>query len=348
MCGSDSCAASADSRWNRRLVLGIAREGDGQPLQRDGAPARRVVRAVDLAHAAPADEVLKAVRPEFLRHVASLLFARWEDGTQASREPSRRIPWWQHCRPWRYSGCSPPTGPDGCAPRPRCVGWSPRPTCGPASSCCPCSSGRASTSRCPSRPCRASCSTPGRRCGRRPPRLSRGCRRAHALRRPRRPGRARDAGVDPDGVLNKAIRDVRAEVGDGPVVMSDVCLDEFTDHGHCGVLDATATSTTMPPWNLRPDGASPRPTPAPTGRAHRHDGRPGRRDPAGPRGGRAPDTAIVAYAAKYASAFYGPFREAVDSQLPGDRRPTRWTPPTAGRRSSRWTWTWPKAPTWSW
>jgi hypothetical protein len=72
-----------------RLVLGVARERGGQPLERDGAPARRVVRAVDLAHPAPADEVLKAVRPEFLGHVASLLFARREDGTQACREPSR-------------------------------------------------------------------------------------------------------------------------------------------------------------------------------------------------------------------------------------------------------------------
>ena len=45
------------------------------------------------------------------------------------------------------------------------------------------------------------------------------------------------AGVDPDGILNVALRDVRAEVGDAAVVMADTCLDEFTDHGHCGVLD---------------------------------------------------------------------------------------------------------------
>src|SRR3954471_16769259 len=45
------------------------------------------------------------------------------------------------------------------------------------------------------------------------------------------------AGIDPDGVLNVALRDVRAEVGDATVVMADTCLDEFTDHGHCGVLD---------------------------------------------------------------------------------------------------------------
>src|SRR5258707_10577752 len=48
-------------------------------------------------------------------------------------------------------------------------------------------------------------------------------------------------GVDPEGVLNVAIRDVVAEVGDGCVVMGDLCLDEFTSHGHCGVLAADGT-----------------------------------------------------------------------------------------------------------
>ena len=43
-------------------------------------------------------------------------------------------------------------------------------------------------------------------------------------------------GIDPDGILNVAIRDVVAEVGDATVVMSDLCLDEFTSHGHCGLL----------------------------------------------------------------------------------------------------------------
>ncbi|MEX5237996.1 porphobilinogen synthase, partial [Kocuria sp. CPCC 205236] len=45
------------------------------------------------------------------------------------------------------------------------------------------------------------------------------------------------AALDPDGILNRGIRAVRDEVGDDIVVMSDLCLDEFTDHGHCGVLD---------------------------------------------------------------------------------------------------------------
>ncbi|MGH3580654.1 MAG: porphobilinogen synthase, partial [Mycobacterium sp.] len=44
-------------------------------------------------------------------------------------------------------------------------------------------------------------------------------------------------GVDPDGILNVALRDLAADLGDATVLMADTCLDEFTDHGHCGVLD---------------------------------------------------------------------------------------------------------------
>ena len=72
------------------------------------------------------------------------------------------------------------------------------------------------------------------------------------------------AGTDPDGILQVALRDVRAEVGDDLVVMSDLCLDEFTDHGHCGVLDArTAGSTTTPPWSGTRRWPRSRPTRAP-------------------------------------------------------------------------------------
>ena len=48
-------------------------------------------------------------------------------------------------------------------------------------------------------------------------------------------------GTDPDGILNVALRDLRSELGDATVLMSDLCLDEFTDHGHCGVLAADGT-----------------------------------------------------------------------------------------------------------
>ena len=55
-------------------------------------------------------------------------------------------------------------------------------------------------------------------------------------------------GLDPDGILNVALRDLAKDVGDSTVLMADTCLDEFTDHGHCGVLDAAGTaSTTTPP-----------------------------------------------------------------------------------------------------
>ncbi|MDQ6754799.1 MAG: porphobilinogen synthase [Actinomycetota bacterium] len=129
------------------------------------------------------------------------------------------------------------------------------------------------------------------------------------------------AALDPDGVLNKAIRDVRAEVGDDLVIMSDVCLDEFTDHGHCGVLDAKGAVDNDATLEIY-------------GRMAVEQARAGAHvlGPSGMMDGQVAvirqaldragfqDTSIVAYAAKYASAFYGPFREAVDSQLTGDRR----------------------------
>jgi porphobilinogen synthase len=127
--------------------------------------------------------------------------------------------------------------------------------------------------------------------------------------------------LDPNGVLNQAIRDVRAEVGDDLVIMSDVCLDEFTDHGHCGVLndagavdnDATLEIYAQMAVAHAEAGA------AVLGPSGMMDGQVAvirqALDAAGHQ-----ETAVLAYAAKYASAFYGPFREAVDSQLKGDRR----------------------------
>ncbi|MDN5747727.1 MAG: porphobilinogen synthase [Pseudonocardia sp.] len=129
------------------------------------------------------------------------------------------------------------------------------------------------------------------------------------------------AGVDPDGVLNAALRDVRAEVGDASVLMADTCLDEFTDHGHCGVLDAEgrvdndATLAVYAEMAVAQADAGAHLL-GPSGMM---DGQVGvireALDAAGHGG-----AGILAYTAKYASAFYGPFREAVDSQLRGDRR----------------------------
>jgi porphobilinogen synthase len=129
------------------------------------------------------------------------------------------------------------------------------------------------------------------------------------------------AGTDPDGVLNAALRDVRAEVGDATVLMADTCLDEFTDHGHCGVLDDRgavdndATLAVYARMAVAQAGAGAHLL-GPSGMM---DGQVGAIRRALDAAGHV-DTGILAYTAKYASAFYGPFREAVDSQLRGDRR----------------------------
>ena len=137
-------------------------------------------------------------------------------------------------------------------------------------------------------------------------------------------------GIDPAGVLNLAITDVVAEVGDQLTVMSDLCLDEFTDHGHCGVLtpdgevDNDRTLALYAEMALAQAAAGV--------------------DMVGPSGmmdgqvavvRKALDAAghdhvsILAYSAKYASAFFGPFREAVDSSLVGDRRTYQQDPANA-------------------
>ena len=127
--------------------------------------------------------------------------------------------------------------------------------------------------------------------------------------------------VDPDGVLNAAIADVAAEVGDALPVMADLCLDEFTDHGHCGVLDAAGrvdNDATLEVYAemARAQAAAGAAVLGPSGMM---DGQVAViRDALDGVG--ATDVAIMAYSAKYASAFYGPFREAVDSSLVGDRR----------------------------
>jgi porphobilinogen synthase len=136
--------------------------------------------------------------------------------------------------------------------------------------------------------------------------------------------------TDPSGVLNLAITDVVAEVGDALTVMSDLCLDEFTDHGHCGVLDAQGqvdndrTLVRYAEMALAQAAAGV--------------------DMVGPSGmmdgqvrvvrealdaAEQTDVSILAYSAKYASAFFGPFREAVDSSLTGDRRTYQQDPANA-------------------
>lgn len=128
-------------------------------------------------------------------------------------------------------------------------------------------------------------------------------------------------GVDPGGILNTALRDLSKDLGTDTVLMADTCLDEFTDHGHCGVLDergrvdndVTNAQYVKLAVAQAESGAH---VVGPSGMmdgqvAAIRDGL----DAAGHT-----DVIILAYAAKFSSAFYGPFRDAVGSSLQGDRR----------------------------
>jgi porphobilinogen synthase len=128
-------------------------------------------------------------------------------------------------------------------------------------------------------------------------------------------------GTAEDGILNAALRDLTADLGDATVLMADTCLDEFTDHGHCGVLDARgrvdndATNARYIELAVAQANSGVHVV-APSGMmdgqvAAIRDGL----DDAGHT-----DVLVLAYAAKFASGFYGPFREAVASSLEGDRR----------------------------
>jgi len=142
-------------------------------------------------------------------------------------------------------------------------------------------------------------------------------------------------GTDPDGILNVAIRDVVAEVGDATVVMGDLCLDEFTSHGHCGVLAADGTVDNDATLERYAEMAVVQAEAGVhmVGPSGMMDGQVGvvRRalDAAGHQ-----DVAILAYAVKYASAFFGPFRDAVESALVGDRKSYQ-EDPANGREALR-------------
>ncbi|WP_167478210.1 porphobilinogen synthase [Nocardia arthritidis] len=139
--------------------------------------------------------------------------------------------------------------------------------------------------------------------------------------------------IDPNGILNRGLRALAEEVGDATVVMADTCLDEFTDHGHCGVLapdgavdnDATLRVYVEMALAQADSGADL------LGASGMMDGQVGAIRAGLDAAGRT-DTGILAYTAKYASAFYGPFREAVGSSLQGDRRTYQQDP--ANRREA--------------
>ena len=125
---------------------------------------------------------------------------------------------------------------------------------------------------------------------------------------------------DPDGILNVALRRVVDAVGDRIVVMADLCLDEFTDHGHCGVLDDAGrvdNDRTLERYAAM-GLAQARAGAHVLGLSGMMDGQVAHvREALDAEG--FTDTVILAYAAKYTSALYGPFREAVQSSLVGDR-----------------------------
>lgn len=126
---------------------------------------------------------------------------------------------------------------------------------------------------------------------------------------------------DPQGILNRGIEELRREFGDDLIVMADTCLDEFTSHGHCGVVDDKGRVKNDETVKLYQDMARSQ------ARAGAHmvspsgmmDGQIAAIREALDEAGHE-DVAIMAYSAKYASAFFGPFRDAVGSSLEGDRR----------------------------
>ncbi|KIC60208.1 porphobilinogen synthase [Microbacterium hominis] len=127
--------------------------------------------------------------------------------------------------------------------------------------------------------------------------------------------------TDPDGILNRAIAVAAAAAKGRLTVQADLCLDEFTDHGHCGVLaadgsvdnDATLEVYARMALAQAEAGADV------LGLSGMMDGQVAACRAALDAAGRS-DVVILAYSAKYASAFYGPFRDAVESTLTGDRR----------------------------
>ena len=142
------------------------------------------------------------------------------------------------------------------------------------------------------------------------------------------------AGYADDGILNRAIRAVRAETGDDLPIFADTCLDEFTDHGHCGVLagDGTVANDRTVDLYVAQAVSQARAGADFVSPSGMMDGQVGAIRAGLDRAG-FPCVGILAYAAKYASAFYGPFREAVASSLQGDRRTYQLDP--ANRREGR-------------
>jgi porphobilinogen synthase len=143
------------------------------------------------------------------------------------------------------------------------------------------------------------------------------------------------ASCDPNGILNVALRDLASEVGDATVIMSDLCLDEFTSHGHCGVLapDGSVDNDATLEIYAEMAVAQARAGAHMVGLSGMMDGQVGAVRSALDDSDLS-DISVLAYAVKYASAFYGPFRDAVESALTGDRLTYQQDPPN-GREALR-------------
>ncbi|MFM6967022.1 MAG: porphobilinogen synthase [Rhodoluna sp.] len=146
--------------------------------------------------------------------------------------------------------------------------------------------------------------------------------------------------LNPNGILATAVRQIRDQVGDRMVVIADLCLDEFTSHGHCGVLGSTDAHGNCSVDNDATIEIYERMSVVLAEAGAHMLGASGMMDGQVAASRKAldaanfKDVAILAYAAKYASAFYGPFRDAVESELEGDRKAYQQDPRNS-RESSR-------------
>jgi porphobilinogen synthase len=123
---------------------------------------------------------------------------------------------------------------------------------------------------------------------------------------------------DPNGVVQVALSDLRSDLGDRVVLMSDLCVDEYTSHGHCGILDGHGSVDNDKTLEIYAKAAIAQANAgahivAPSGMM---DGQVGVIRGALDGAGHS-ETSILAYSAKYASGLYGPFRDAVDVQIVG-------------------------------
>ena len=156
--------------------------------------------------------------------------------------------------------------------------------------------------------------------------------------------------LNPDGLIPRVVRRLKAEFPQLGV-MTDVALDPTPATARMACWTRPATSSTTRPWK----SSSARPGARRRGRGHggaqRHDGRAHWRHPRRAGGPRPIHTRIMAYSAKYASSFYGPFRDAVGTRgawAKADKSVYQMDPPTPTKRCAKWRWIWPKARTWSW